>query len=220
MITPVHSNPLCLTTQVRSGTLHSWLLARPDNKAMVVIPYSFRGLTTAADEYLRNFMTEFTDALLRNRLTTLIVDLITPLEDSDHQLRMDTELHTHRLYLSISEAERQCNFYQPVGLAGIGLRGLCCLLTAKRHPLHIKAVACIDLPSGAHTLSPEPSTMPLRLLYPGLDQAPKRNVQHPLKHSEMAAKLASWFRQQLDINPTAAGPAHHCAYQEDHGYAV
>lgn len=217
MITAVHTDPFCLTTPVRSGMLRHWLHARPGHTGMVIVPYSFRGLITAADQYIRSFIADFKEALLSHQLACLLVDLITPAEDADHQLRMDTDLHARRLYLALTEAQRERELSQPVGLAGFGARGTCCLLAAKRYPMHIRAVACIDLPPENRPLKNEIANVPVQLLEAGLGRTTTNCNQGQAYHSEMATKLASWFRLHLNTTLTTSNPTHQIPYHQHYG---
>ena len=167
MNTNFQAAPVFVTTTVRSGDLHHRLLTHPGTHAMVVIPTSLHD--HANENYPANFFTDLLSMfLIEQGVSCLLTEIITPKEDADHRHRMDEELHARRLLFALNVAEQQCGLpRQPTGLAGIGTRGICCLLAARRFPNRIQAVANIDLPPGYQARFADRLHIPVRFENPG-----------------------------------------------------
>lgn len=213
MISSGYPAPVFVTTPVRKGNLHHRFLPHPAMKAMVVIPVSVSEHGTG-NQLSRFFTESLTRFIIEKGLSCLLTEIVTPEEDADHHLRMDEELHAQRLLFAMTRTEEHLRIPpQPTGLAGVGARGVCCLLAAKRNPERIYAVAGIDLPDYHNRYSAD-LRIPVRLENPGT--ACNGNSSERTAYEECAKHLATWFKENLDIrsassqaiDPKAPRPQH------------
>lgn len=196
MTDKLQADQVFATTTVVSGDLHHRLLTRPGMQAMVVIPTSVHDHGKENDpEFF--FVGHLCMYLLEQGISCLLTEIITPKEDADHRYRMDEELHTRRLLFALNQTEQQYSIpHRPTGLAGIGARGVCCLLAARRFPDRVQAVANVDLPPDDQARFTNKLRIPVRFENPGTINSHPSTLR--AAYQDCARHLACWFRRNLE----------------------